>query len=157
MTTLPAESHPGARQARACVVALAGTRFAVEVRHAREVVVFDELTMVPLAPSHLLGVVNLRGSVMALVDIRPFLGLEATRAERQPRALVVESAGTQAALLIDEVMGLEPLDGLARREEDAETFAAGRLEREGGTVTLLDVGRILRALGGPSETEREAR
>ena len=64
MTTLPAESHPGARQARACLVKLAGSRFAVEVRYAREVVVFDGLTVVPLAPPHLLGVVNLRGSVM---------------------------------------------------------------------------------------------
>jgi purine-binding chemotaxis protein CheW len=161
MTTLPAESHPGARQARACVVALAGTRFAVEVRHAREVVVFDDLTMVPLAPPHLLGVVNLRGSVMALVDIRPFLGLEAARAERQPQALVVQSGGALAALLIDEVIGLEPLDGLARREEDADeaagAFTAGRLERDGGAVTLLDVGRILQALGGPGEADREAR
>jgi len=160
MTTRPAESHPAARQARACLVELAGTRFAVEVRHAREVVVFDELTMVPLAPAHLLGVVNLRGSVLPLVDIRPFLGLEATRATREDRALVVECDGVQAALLIDEVAGLEPLDGLAPVGDGADGhtpgFSAGRLEREGGAVTLLDVGRILGALGGPVEAGGEA-
>ena len=153
MTPLPAESLPGTRQARACLVKLAGSRFAVEVRYAREVVVLDELTVVPLAPPHLLGVVNLRGSVMPLVDIRPFLGLEAARATRGTRALVVDCAGAQAAILIDEVEGLEPLDGLAPAGDGddvrAPDFSAGRLEREGGVVTLLDVRRILAALGGP--------
>ena len=87
---LPADDHAvlpnrtaEARQARACLVKLAGSRFAVEVRYAREVVVFDEYTVVPLAPSHLLGVVNLRGSIMPLVDIRPFLGLEAVARPRE--------------------------------------------------------------------------
>jgi chemotaxis signal transduction protein len=155
MTTRPAESHPEARQARACLVKLAGRRFAVEVRYAREVVVFDEYTMVPLAPSHLLGVVNLRGSVMPLVDIRPFLGLEEVAATRETRALVVECDGEQAAILIDEVEGLEPLEGLVPAGNDDEVrdsdFSAGRLEREGGVVTLLDVRRILAALGGPTQ------
>jgi purine-binding chemotaxis protein CheW len=159
VTTQP-ESQAVGRQARACLVQLEGTRFAVEVRFAREVVVFDEVTMVPLAPPHLLGVVSLRGSVMPLVDIRPFLGLEATRAIRESRALVVEHASTQAALLIDEVDGLEPLDGLAPAGEDADgraqEFSAGRLEREDGPVALLDVGRILSSLGGQGEASVEA-
>ena len=154
-TTRPAESQPEARQGRACLFKLAGRRFAVEVRYAREVVVFGEYTTVPLAPSHLLGVVNLRGSVMPLVDIRPVLGLEAVSALRETRALVVECDGEQAAILIDEVEGLEPLEGLLPAADDAEArdsdFSAGRLEREGGVVTLLDVRRILAALGGPIE------
>ena len=160
MTTRPDESPPGAHQGRMCVVELAGTRFAVEVRHAREVVVLDELTMIPLAPPHLLGVVNLRGSVLPLVDIRPFLGLEATGAIPEARALVVECDGVQAALLVDEVVGLEPLDGLAPADDGADgnapAFSVGRIEREGGAVTLLDVGRILDALGGPVEAGVEA-
>jgi chemotaxis signal transduction protein len=97
---------------------------------------------------------------LPLVDIRPFLGLEATRATREDRALVVECDGVQAALLIDEVAGLEPLDGLAPAGDGADGhtsgFSAGRLEREGGAVTLLDVGRILGALGGPVEAGGEA-
>jgi purine-binding chemotaxis protein CheW len=160
MTTLPAESHPGARQARACLVKLASSRFAVEVRYAREVVVFDEYTMVPLAPSHLVGVVNLRGSIMPLVDIRPFLGLEAAPAAGESRALVVQCDGEQAAILIDEVEGLEPLDGLALAGNGGgvgdSDFSAGRLEREGGVVTLLDVPRILAALGGSTQAAEEA-
>jgi purine-binding chemotaxis protein CheW len=153
MTTLPAASQPEARQARACFVKLAGSRFAVEVRYAREVVVFHDHTMVPLAPPHLLGIVNLRGSVMPLVDIRPFLGIEAARATRETQALVVECDGAQAAILIDEVEGLEPLEGAAGAGDGedvrARDFSVGRFERDGGMVTLLDVRRVLAALGRP--------
>lgn len=160
MTTLPAESHPGAQQGRVCLVTLAGDHFAVEVRHAREVVDFDRYTTVPLAPSHLLGVVNLRGGLIPLVDIRPFLGLEPAPATRETRALVVECDGVQAALLIDVVVGLESLEGLEQAEgggeSGAETFSAGRFERQGGAVTLLDVRGILAALAGPAHAAGEA-
>ena len=144
-----------------CVVTLAGYRFAVEVRSAREVVVFDDYTVVPLAPAHLLGVANLRGNLMPVVDIRPFLGLTPASADREVRALVVERDGVQAGLLIDEVLGLEPLEGLVLAEEDdgsgACNIVAGRLEREGGAVTLLDVGAVLAAMGGDIGVQGEAR
>jgi purine-binding chemotaxis protein CheW len=155
MTALPAESPPGAQQARACLVALAGHRFAVEVRYAREVVVFDEVTIVPLALPQLRGVVNLRGSVMPLVDVRPLAGLEPARATPEARALVVECDGTQAAMLIDEVLGLEPLEGvipIGERDGGPYHVSAGYLEREGGAVTLLDVRRMLDAVGGEARS-----
>ena len=132
----------------------------MEVRHAREVVVFDEYTMVPLAPPQLLGVVNLRGSVMPLVDIRPFFGLELPRVIREVRALVVECDGVQAAMLIDEVLGLEPMEGLVPAGEGDEArrpghVSAGRIEREEGAATLLDVQGILEALGGGAQSDGE--
>jgi purine-binding chemotaxis protein CheW len=143
------------------MVTLAGYRFAVEVRYAREVVVFDDYTIVPLAPAHLLGVANLRGKIMPLVDIRPFLGLTPASADREVRALVVERDGVQAGLLIDEALGLDPLEGLVLAEEGdgggAGNIVAGRLERDGGPVTLLDVGAVLAAMGGDIGVQGEAR
>lgn len=152
MTTLPAESRTAVPPARACVVALAGYRFAVEVRYAREVVVFDEYTMVPLAPAHLLGVANLRGNIMPIVDIRPLFGMTPAAASREVRALVVERDGVPAALLIDEVFGLEALEGIAltegREGRDSGGIVAAHLDREGGAVTLLDARALLGAMGG---------
>lgn len=155
MSTPPAEPSPSAQQPRVCVVSLAGGRFAVEVRHAREVVVLEDYTVVPLAPPHLVGVANLRGAIMPLVDIRPFLGLPPTRTTRQPRALVVEHDGAQAGLLIDEVLGLEPLDALMVQSGE-DGVSTDRREREGSTVTLLDVGRILAGLAGDAQAPEEA-
>jgi len=142
------EPQPAAPQPRACLVTLGGQLYAVEVRYAREVVVFDEYTDVPLAPQYLLGLANLRGRIVPLVDIRPLLGLEPSRATRRAKALVVERGATPAALLIDEVVGLEPLENLAPADGEGSGFGQGRLEREGGAATLLDVSRILAALAG---------
>jgi purine-binding chemotaxis protein CheW len=134
------------------MVTLAGYRFAVEVRYAREVVVFDEYTMVPLAPTHLLGVASLRGTIMPVVDVRPLLGMTAAVAGHEVRALVAEHDGIKVALLIDEVLGLELLGGGSPADEGDSphpgAVIAARLEREGGDVALLDVRALLAALGG---------
>ncbi len=151
----PAAAPRGAQQARACLVRLAGALFAVDVRYAREVVVFEEYTPVPLAPAHLIGVVNLRGQVMPLVDTRAFVGLELARATRDAKALVVEHEHLPAAFLIDDAVGLETLVSAPAADGETGVFTAGRLEREGGAVMLLDVARILEAVGGAVEATRE--
>jgi chemotaxis signal transduction protein len=155
MTTQPPDAPPVTQPARACLVRLAGALVAVDVRYAREVVVFEEYTPVPLAPAHLIGVVNLRGQLMPLVDIRAFLGLELARATRDAKALVVEHDHMPAAFLIDDAVGLETLESLSGPDREAGAFTVGRLEREGETVTLLDVARILGAVGGTLEATRE--
>ena len=139
------------------MVTLAGYRFAVEVRYAREVVVVDEYTIVPLAPSYLLGVANLRGNIMPVVDVRPLLGMAPAVAGHEVRALVIERDAVKIGLLIDEVLGLEPLDGPLPVDDGdiagAEGVIAGRLQWDGGDVTLLDVRALLAAMGGETEAE----
>jgi chemotaxis signal transduction protein len=154
VTTLPAESRAAVQPPRACVVALAGFRFAIEVRYAREVVVFDEYTIVPLAPAHLLGVANLRGNIMPIVDVRPLLGMTPATVGREVRALVVERDAVPAAFLIDEVLGLEPVEGVVP-PEDSRDMIAGHLAREGGAVTLLDVRVVLGAMAAEAEMPHE--
>ena len=55
---------------RACVFAFGGAELAADIRHTREVVVLPDRTPVPRAPAHVLGVANLRGSVVPIVVIR---------------------------------------------------------------------------------------
>ena len=148
MTTQPAAAPRAVQQARACLVKLGSTLYAVEVRYAREVVVFDEYTQVPLAPPHLIGVANLRGRILPLVDLRPLLGLDPARATRDAKALVVGRDQLTAAFLIDDVVGLELLEGVTAPEPGEGEFTAGRLERAAGAAVLLDVSRILTALSG---------
>lgn len=139
------------------MVTLAGSRFAVEVRYAREVVVFDEYTIVPLAPAYLLGVANLRGNIMPVVDVRPLLGMAPAVAGHEVRALVIERDAVKIGLLIDEVLGLEPLHGPSPADDGdiagAEGVIAGRLRWDGGDVALLDVRALLAAMGGETEAK----
>lgn len=139
------------RAVRACLFTLAGQPFAVELRCAREVVVFEDYTGVPRAPSHLVGVANLRGSIIPILDVQPLLRLPPQQIGRGTTALVITEASFQVAMAIEGVLGLESFDeiipfGEAGRKEFGE-FGVGLLKRgEEGLVTLLHVPKILAAL-----------
>lgn len=153
VTPLPLATPDAPPARRACLFALAGTRFAVDVRSAREVVVFDEITVVPRAPRYLVGVANLRGTVMAIVDIRGLLVLAESRPGRSVRTLVVRDGAVQAALVVDTVVGLEPFEAVVPTDSPAtdgmrgpRPLMAGWIEGAGETLPLLDVSKILAAL-----------
>lgn len=138
---------------RACLVALGGARFAVDVRSAKEVVLFDEITVVPRAPRHLVGVSNLRGTVMPIVDVRALLGLAEAGPARSVRTLVVRDGALQAAVVVDTVLGLEPLEEVlpvdspkAAGLRGPRPLITGWIRWANETLALLDVPKILASL-----------
>lgn len=138
------------RVVRACLFVLAGQPFAIDVASAREVVIVEEFTRVPRAPSHLVGVTNLRGYILPIFDIRPLLGLPSLVPGLGTRVVVTEAASVQVGIVIEAVLGLESFDeivpfGDAVRREYGE-FGVGLLRRGEGVVTLLDSARLLEAL-----------
>jgi chemotaxis signal transduction protein len=143
---------PGAHRERACLVTVGGHLFAVDVREAREVVMLEPLTVVPGAPAPLLGVANLRGSVLAVVEPRPLLGLPARPLGPGAPALVIAAGDLQAAIPIDRAVGLDwfeaplPLDDVDR---PGAAFATGMVPHAGDHAPLLDAGRLLQALRAP--------
>ena len=145
--TVPVDEQPAIR---ACLFMLAGSTFAVDVQSAREVAVFDDITTVPRAPAPLIGVANLRGTVMPIVDVRPLLGLPVQRLGRSLRTLVVRDGATQVAVAVEGVLGLEPFNEILPLEEARagahREFDLGLLKWGEGTATLLDAGKIVQAL-----------
>ncbi len=146
MTTAVADS---ARGVRACLVTLGGEIFAVDVERVREVVVFEEITRVPLAPPPVLGVANLRGEVLPIVDVRRLLGVASRRPQRFTKALVL-ATGVTVAVAIDEVLALEAFDDVLALSDAARKkyggCAAGFLERGPAVVTLLDAVKLVDAV-----------
>jgi purine-binding chemotaxis protein CheW len=128
---------------RACAFTLGGHRFAVDVADAREVVVFESITPLPLAPSFVLGLANLRGSVMPVVDLGPLLGLPPREARGQTLGLVLGHGAWQAAAAVDTVLGLEPLQPREGGDPSGATVAGAD-----GSIPVLDAGAMLTALRG---------
>lgn len=87
--------------------AVAGEEYAIPILRVREILAYGPLTRVPRAPKFVAGVMNLRGSVVPVVDLRTKLGLPQT--EITPRTCIViveiegEHATTTMALLAEEV------------------------------------------------------
>jgi len=135
---------------RACLFVLAGDVFGVDVRFAREVMDIEQITLAPRGPSYLVGVANLKGSILPVLELRPLFGLPSLPVAKGARALVVEADPLRAAILTDRVLGLRVFDELTPVAEAPPggpgAFALGVGRREEGPVTLLDVPRLLEAL-----------
>lgn len=137
---------------RACLITLAGTPFAVDVRVAKEVVVFEHCTPVPHGPTQLLGVGNLRGSVIPILDVQPLLGLPRRQVSGRTLVLVVSWATQAVAVAVDRVLGLErPADVVSLSDGGRSAYgeyAVGLLPYRDGFITLLDMPRLVGALKG---------
>ena len=97
----------GVSTVRAAVISLAGEIFTIELKNIREVFVVESITPVPGMPSGLVGVTNLRGTVIPLLDLRPMFSLNAEA--MLSYAVVVKHGSWQVGVLVDTVPKIRTL------------------------------------------------
>ena len=127
---------------------VAGRLYACEVALVREIVPFRRCTRLPGAPSYVAGLINLRGTVVTVLDLG--LRLAGEPANRDEGAVIlVERAGRLVGLGVDELRDLQVVSPAAVEAADASGAADGTgavrgVVRVGGeVVVLLDVGSIV--------------
>lgn len=120
--------------------------YAVSVLNVLEVASLGEMIPVPGAPREVLGVRNLRGKILPVIDLAGLLG--ARRTEPPAQLLVAESDGRQAGLAIDEVT---EVGEFADPVEEAESaLLLGTCLEEGDLVGVLNMPAVIDALGAPA-------
>lgn len=119
----------------------------VEVMKVQEVIRYQQMTRVPLAPDVVAGLINLRGQIVTAIDLRKRLGLPPRSGERLPMNVVIRTHDGAISLLVDEIG-----DVLVVEDEEfeccPETVAASARELTHGTYKIKD--RLLLVL----DTER---
>ena len=126
--------------------------FAVDVARVREILEFKGTTRMPQVPDYLRGVINLRGSVVPVVDLRLLFGLSATQSTINTCVIVleinVENETVVAGALADsvrEVLELEPaeIEAAPRLGSRLNTdFIKGMGKRNDQFLMLLDIDRV---------------
>lgn len=86
-----------------CTFFVNGLFFGVEVLKVQEVIRYQEMTRVPLAPAMIEGLINLRGQIVAAVDLRRRLELAMREPGQLPMNVVVRSDDGVVSLLVDEI------------------------------------------------------
>jgi purine-binding chemotaxis protein CheW len=86
-----------------CTFYLDGLCFGVEVLSVQEVIRYQEMTRVPLAPAMIRGLINLRGQIVTAVDLRHRLELPARADHELPMNVVVRTDDGAVSLLVDEI------------------------------------------------------
>jgi purine-binding chemotaxis protein CheW len=126
--------------------------FALEISQVREVLDYPQITRVPRMPEFMRGVINLRGSVVPVVDLRLKFGMSATEQTVNTCIIIVEVAiEGEATLLgaladsVQEVIDLEPsqIEPPPRMGASIHAeFIRGMGKREERFVIILDVDRV---------------
>ena len=97
----------GSSTMRAAIISLGGELFTIDLKSVREVFVLESITPVPGMPSGLVGVTNLRGTVIPLLDLRPMFAINLDATLRY--AVVVKHENWQVGLLVDSVPEIRTL------------------------------------------------
>jgi purine-binding chemotaxis protein CheW len=124
--------------------------FGLPISIVREIVRVPEITSVPNAPDYIEGVINLRGRIIPVVDLRKRFGQKSIEAHKKNRIVVVELGLRAFGLIVNsasEVLRIPP----SEIEEPNNVFQEGELDfvtgvgkLRGRLVILLDVSKILK-------------
>ena len=77
--------------------------YGIEIRHVKEIIVMQEITEVPDMPKSIIGVINLRGNVISVIDFRKFFNLDTREYDDRTSIIVVEINNTSVGLVVDTV------------------------------------------------------
>jgi purine-binding chemotaxis protein CheW len=152
---------PAARQAAAgkyLTFALGREEYGLEILKVREIIGYMDITAVPRTPPYVRGVINLRGQVISVVDLRAKFGMPAADRTDQTCVIVVEIRGPggrklSTGIIVDRVS--EVLNVAADQIEEPPSFGAAvdtdfilGMGKVGQTVKiLLDIDKVLTADG----------
>jgi purine-binding chemotaxis protein CheW len=93
-----------------CTFFVDGLFLGVEVEKVQEVIRYQEMTHVPLAPRVIGGLINLRGQIVTAVDLRRRLDLHERSAEEFPMNVVVQTDDGAMSLLVDDIGDVVEVD-----------------------------------------------
>lgn len=85
---------------------LAYERYAIETKYIQEVIPLKEITPLPMAPKFVLGLINLRGEVMSVLDIRKFFDLPGEPLSDLNRVMILRDGTMSFGVLVDRIRGI---------------------------------------------------
>lgn len=125
---------------------LCGESYAIELSYIAATLPLTDFTPLFCAPPFVLGITNLRGRIVSIVDLRRFFELPVTGLSDLNRVIVVGNGGMEFGILADSVVGMRsiPAESLL---PPPDTFTGARQEFLAGVtadrLALLDMGKIL--------------
>ena len=128
---------------------LGGEEFAFETGYAAEVIRVPKLVKLPGNSTLIIGVFNLRGEIIAAMDIRPMLCLPEPALTRSARIIVVKGKNFTTGILTEAVLGVQALPlgqfepVVKSVDPSAREFLRGQIQRGNGMTMLLDIAKLL--------------
>lgn len=140
--------------------------FAIEAGSVREILDLVPITEVPNAPAFVTGLINVRGRVVPLADLRVMFDMDRPPPDQDTRIVVIEieidGEPTVTGILADKVYDVTDIEAAAIQDAPKvgmrwrPEFVKGIGRRNGNFVVIPDLRRIFEAKGSPAAEERAA-
>jgi purine-binding chemotaxis protein CheW len=136
--------------------------YGVPITNLHEIVRVPQITAVPDAPDYLEGVINLRGKIVSVLDLRKRFGKPAPTLDRRTRILVVEHKNRLVGMIVDaasEVLKIPEADvepAPAMMQEGGLDCVTGLGKYQGRLIILLDIDKILTVQSPRKDQAKEA-
>lgn len=132
---------------------LGDEKFAIPVDHVQEVVELEQVTKVPHAPDYMLGIINLRGRVLPLLDTKRKLGLAPTQITRKSRIMVLDLHGeddknlvigamVDVAKEVIELNSSQILEAPDIENNKSNTPITGIVNDHGDITMIMDISKV---------------
>ena len=124
-------------------------RYGINVMQVQEVLRLTEIAPVPGAPDYVLGIINLRGNVVTVMDTRKRFGLPQHEADDATRIVIIEAEDQVVGILVDsvaEVVYLNQPDIESPPNvgnEESSRYIQGVANRDEGLLILVDLDKLL--------------
>lgn len=123
--------------------------YGINVMQIQEVLRYTEIAPVPGAPNYVLGIINLRGNVVTVIDTRQRFGLSQATVSDQTRIVVLELEGQVIGVLVDsvaEVVYLKQSEietAPSVGNEESARFIQGVCNKDGDLIILVEFDKML--------------
>ena len=128
---------------------LAGETYGINVMRVQEVLRYTEIAPVPGASPHVLGIINLRGNVVPVIDTRLRFGLPQGELNDNTRIVIIESNSNVLGILVDSVAEVVYLRASSIEsspnvgQEESARYIQGVSHRDGELLILVDLQKLL--------------
>ena len=128
---------------------LENEKYGIKVMQVQEVLRMTEIAPVPGAPHYVIGIINLRGSVVTVIDTRRRFGLGDVENDDETRIVIVEANNNVVGILVDsvaEVVDLKVSDIETAPNvgnDESSKYIQGVSSRENELLILVDVNKLL--------------
>ncbi|MCW8905426.1 chemotaxis protein CheW [Sedimenticola sp.] len=149
MTTRVAEGSANESVYQLVTFRLEDETYGINVMHVQEVLRVTEIAPVPGAPPYVLGIINLRGNVVTVIDTRSRFGLPPGDIDEASRIVIIESEMQVVGILVDSVAEVVELRGSEIDSapnvgnEDSSKFIQGVATRENDLLIVVDLNKLL--------------
>ena len=123
--------------------------YGINVMQVQEVLRYTEIAPVPGAPDYVLGIINLRGNVVTVIDTRSRFGLPPTETTDNSRIVIIESDEQVVGILVDSVAEVvylrsSEIDSAPNvGTEESTKFIQGVSNQKGELLILVDLNKLL--------------